>query len=133
MKHALTPCLGIPVYYDPKLKNISDTRGLRRWKKIVVGPGFLRLSEREAGAVLLHEAGHCKLHHLEKRLSMVWLVLVSPQRLLRICLEQEHEADDFAVKHGYGQDLAQLFSRMEQRKALFHPALSARIARLKGL
>lgn len=132
MRTALTPCLGIPVFYDPDLKNISDSRGLWRWKKILIGPLFLRLSEREAGAALLHEAGHCKLRHLEKRLTMAWLVLISPQRLLRFCLDQEHEADRFAAQCGYGADLAGLFARMEQQKGWFHPKLSERIARLTG-
>jgi Zn-dependent protease with chaperone function len=119
------------VLYDPELKNISDSRGIWRWKKIVVGPSFLRLDEREAGAVLLHEAGHCKLRHLEKRLTMLWLVLVSPKRLLRICLEQEYEADRFAAKCGYGNDLIRLFNRMSaQSPGPFHPELGSRIARL---
>ena len=130
MKIALTPCLGIPVYYDPGLKNISDSRGLWWWKKIVLGPGFLQLSGREGCAVLLHEAGHCKLRHLEKRITMAWLVLVSPQRLLRICLEQEYEADRFAAGCGYGADLMRLFCRLQQAAGPFHPELSQRIARL---
>jgi Zn-dependent protease with chaperone function len=130
MRTKLQPCLGIPVYYDPKLKNISDSRGIWRWKKIVVGPSFNRLDDREAGAVLLHEAGHCKLRHLEKRLKMLWLVLISPQKLLRICLEQEFEADRFAARCGYGNDLIRLFHRLAEQPAPFHPKMSERIARL---
>ena len=132
MKTQLTPCLGIPVFYDPDLKNISDSRGLWRWKKIIVGPQFKNLSEREAGAVLLHEAGHCKLRHLEKRISMAWLMLTSPQRLLNLCLAQEYEADAFAARCGYGNDLARLFARMQQGQGPFHPELASRISRLKG-
>ena len=130
MKKSLWPCLGIPVFYDPKLKNISDSRGLWRWKKIVVGPAFFRLDEREAGAVLLHEAGHVKLRHLEKRLTMLWLVLISPQKLLRICVEQEFEADRFAARCGYGADLTRLFHRLAREPQMFHPSLDERIARL---
>ncbi len=130
-KHALAPCLGIPVVYDPGLKNISDSRGIWRWKKIVIGPNFAKLSEREQGAVLLHEAGHCLLRHLEKRLTMTWLVLVNPEKLLRLCINQEYEADQFAAVRGYGDGLVKLFCRMENADGTFHPELSSRIARLQ--
>lgn len=132
MRTALTPCLGVPVYYDPELKPISDSRGLWRWKKIVLGPKFLGLPDREKAAVLLHEVGHCKLHHLEKRISMVWLVLFSPKRLLRLCMEQEHEADRFAARRGYGDDLARLFARtIGNGPGPFHPDRESRITRLR--
>lgn len=130
MRSELTPCCGIPTFYDPELKNISDSRGIWRWKKIILGNAFHQLSEREAKAVLLHEVGHCKLRHLEKRLTMLWLVLWNPQKLLRLCIEQEYEADRFAARMGYGMDLVQLFCRMQRQQGPFHPELSERIARL---
>lgn len=48
-------------------------------KRIIVGPKFRRLTAREAEAVLLHEVGHCKLRHAEKRVLAVlmsWRVTV---------------------------------------------------------
>ena len=58
--------MGIPVRYDAALAVLSDSRGIGPWKKIVVGPTFHLLTERQKGAVLLHEVGHCKLCHTEK-------------------------------------------------------------------
>lgn len=68
-KVVLPRCLGIPVLYDPALPILSDSRGIGAWKKITVGPSFLELTERQKGAVLLHEAGHCKLWHTEKLIA----------------------------------------------------------------
>lgn len=81
------PCpkiLGIPVIYDADLPILSDSSGIWRWKKIFVGPYFYRLSERQQGAVLLHEAGHCKMLHVEKiilhallRPRLIWAVIAA--------------------------------------------------------
>lgn len=74
--------LGIRVVYDPRMVLISDSRGLWPCKKIVIGPAFLRLSDRQKGAVLLHEAGHCKLFHTERivlytllRPRLIWALI----------------------------------------------------------
>lgn len=63
--------LGILVFRDPKLTVMCEARGLWPFQKIVIGPSFERLTTREQGAVLLHEAGHCKLHHTAKRILFV--------------------------------------------------------------
>lgn len=136
MKLKLDKCLGIPVYYDDALTNISYSFAFWRWNKIVVGPAWRGLPEREAGAVLLHEAGHVKLRHFEKRLRMLWLVFVNPGRLLGLCAEQEFQADRFAAECGYGVELAQLFCRLQRSaekrpdSGPLHPDLSSRIMRL---
>lgn len=127
----LPRCHGVPVSYDPGLKNISDSRGIWPFKKIVVGPQFLQLSPGEQGAVLLHEVGHCQLYHLEKRIAMMWLVLVSPKRLLRLCLAQEYEADAYAAKEGFAPYLASVFSRLQDAEGVLHPDLALRIERLR--
>lgn len=122
--------LGIPVRYLPKFKGLSDSRGLGRWKAIVVGPAFVRLPADQQAAVLLHEAGHCKLRHLERRLARLWLLLWSPRRLSAYCINQEFEADRFAAQHGFGQSLAALFTRLSAVDTPLHPPLYIRIQRL---
>lgn len=133
MKAHRPAVLGIPVVYDERMERISDTSGIGRWKRIKIGPSFWQLTPREAEAVLLHEAGHCKLYHLEQRLLWIWLALVSPRRLIEMCHEQEYAADRFAAAAGYGLDLVSLFTRMHEGNDTavnFHPPLAARIERL---
>lgn len=124
--------LDIPLVYDDRLALISDSRGVWPFKRIVVGPAFNRLTPREQQAVVLHEAGHCKLYHLEKRLVMLWLAAFSPRRLIAMCHEQEYAADRFAAAAGYGLDLVSLFNKMREaeQEVSFHPPLASRIERL---
>ncbi len=127
----LNPCLGIPVVYDPALKVIADSRGLARWKKVFVGPVFCAFPPREQQALLLHEVGHCKLRHLERRLLAALVLLFWPPALARYCRAQEFQADLFVLHCGYGKDLAQAFLRLRSTHASpLHPPLQARIARL---
>ncbi len=123
-------CLGIPVHYSERLRVICESRGIWRWKKIVVGPDFTQFPPREKMAFLLHEAGHCKLHHVEKRLLNLWWLLIWPRRLVRLCVEQEHQADLFVKNCGYGADLARAFSRLVEMEKTLHPPIKERIARL---
>lgn len=123
----LIPCLGIPVRYDPGMREISEARGLWRWREIVVGPKFTAFPPREGQAFLLHEAAHCKMRHLEKRL--LWMLL-TPWRIARVCRAQEFEADRFVWHCGYGPDLARGFARILPTKSPLHPPLHERIARL---
>jgi Zn-dependent protease with chaperone function len=119
------------VYYDAGLKNLSVSRGMFAWHWIVVGPEFRFLNEREKGAVLLHEAAHCRLQHRLKRILWTWLVFVSPRKLLEICQEQEYEADRFAAGCGYRDDLVSVFQKLrEEADAPYHPSLASRIERL---
>lgn len=128
-----TDCLGIPVCYLSDFNGISDSRGLWRWKKIVVGPTFTRFPPREQAAMLLHEVGHCKLYHLEKRLLRLWRLLWHPSQLAAYCMQQEFEADRFVSGCGYGADLARAFSRLTEGNAALHPPLSLRIERLTSI
>ena len=128
----IDPVLGIEVVFDEGLANICDSRGIFRWKKIVVGPTFLSFPPREQQALLLHEVGHCKLKHLEKRLARLWLLFWSPRRLAEMCIEQEFEADRFVAAIGLGGALAQAFGRIKATPDPFHPPVTERIARLIG-
>lgn len=127
--------LGIPVLYKPDLRVISDTFGFWKWKVIRVGPGFITgLRAREKQAVLMHEAGHVKLFHLERRILNLWRAFWFPS-LVAYCREQEFEADRFAAAAGYGLDLAIFFRKIErcgQHKYSFHPDVNDRVARLLG-
>lgn len=125
-------CLGIAVIHDTNLKMISESRGVLWWKKIVIGNSFFNFPEREKMAILLHEAGHCKLHHVEKRILSLWLAFW-PTLLARYCQNQEYQADYFVAKCGYGDDLASAFLRMiAYPQGAFHPAVDSRIARLRA-
>lgn len=80
----LAKCMGVPVAYDARMVIISDSGGFLWWKKIAVGPGFLELTERQRGAVLLHEVGHCKLWHSERillhtilRPRLLWAIIAA--------------------------------------------------------
>lgn len=120
------PFLGIPVRYDENLKSICESRGVFRWKEIVVGPDFARFPAGEQAALLTHEAGHCKRFHVERRL----LALLTPWRLKRLCIEQEFEADRFARAMGFGPLLASAFARLAPAKQVLHPPRHERIMRL---
>lgn len=122
----LNPCLGIPVRFDPNQKTICESRGLGFLKKVFVGPAFLAFPPREQQALLLHEVGHCKLRHLEKRI----VALLTPWRTARVCREQEFEADRFAAGCGYGADLARAFLRIQAVPDPLHPPKEERIRRL---
>ncbi len=127
----MTPdCLGIQVHYRPRFKGISDSRGVWRWKKIIVGTVFTQFPMREQAAILLHEAGHCKLFHVEKRILNLWRLFWRPASLVNLCIQQEFEADRFAAGCGYGPDLARAFCRISNEKSLLHPPLEERVDRL---
>ncbi len=132
----INPCLGVPVEFDEKMRDIvSEARGLWRWKKIVIGPSIQIFSPSEREAILLHEVAHCKARHLERRIGALWLLLVNPRRLARLCLEQEFEADSFVAACGKGPALASAFLRLqahgrESSSSALHPSLAERIERL---
>ncbi len=153
-------CLGIPVRYDARSKAIVDSRGFWRWKEIVVGPGFFAFPPREQGALLLHEAGHCKCNHV---LKLALFILRSPRRIARFLkcaaasarkkhgeaqffnavaqrlpevaayrIAQELEADRFAAGCGYAHDLVRAFGRIQSDGGPFHPHPALRVSRLLG-
>jgi hypothetical protein len=132
----INPCLGVPVEFDEKMRDVvSEARGLWRWKKIVIGPSVRIFSPAELEAILLHEVGHCKARHLERRIAALWLLFFNPKRLRRLCVEQEFEADSFVAMCGKGPALASAFMRLqahgrESSSSALHPSLEERIKRL---
>lgn len=155
----LNDCLGVPVYFDSAYTGISESRGFLLWKKIIVGRSWETLSRREQGAILLHEVGHIKRMHAEKRLlPSIWMHLRFPLKMLSILraknevearslwdevLEdsgvaalaraQEFEADKFCADCGYGLDLAMAFSRMKTHIDPLHPSTEERLLRLNPM
>ncbi len=123
--------MGIPVVFDPELEVIADSRGLFRWKMIFVGPKIRAFPPREQQALLIHEVGHCKLRHLERRILAALYLIFWPPALARFCRAQEFQADLYVAHCGYGRDLAQAFMRFKSGAGgVFHPPLPERIARL---
>lgn len=130
----INDCLGIPVRFSRRLRVISDSRGIWRWKRIVVGPSFLSFPPREQQAILLHEVAHCKLRHLEERLKSLWKLIFGPSELFALCREQEFQADRFVAACGFGPELVQAFLRVGPRPAdPIHPPLQERIERLVAI
>ncbi len=127
----MTPsCLGIRVVHDPSLRWIAHSRGIGPWKKIVVGNDFFNFTPREQGAILLHEAGHCKLCHVEKRIINLWRAFI-PKLMFDYLRNQEYQADYYAAQCGYGVDLATAFAKLRAvPQKLWYPDVDTRIARL---
>lgn len=145
-------CLGIPVIYDPEMESVSitldrsrwwwpwkfarfpglvETRGLFRWKYIVTGRTLYAFPPREQQAILLHEVGHARMNHIEKRLLRAWQIVLWPFGFARFCIMQEFQADNFAAHCGYAVELASALSRMStDHRASLHPAVADRLARL---
>lgn len=136
-------CLGIPVIYDPTLTEIAHSRGFLFWKTIVIGPLFTAFAAREQQAILLHEAGHCKLWHAERclwpllraillhpalalaaalqrdpvRTEMLWSEWIERSGIAELRRAQEYQADYYAAQCGYGADLARAYSRVCEQYA----------------
>ena len=159
MRQRLPDILGIPVWFDDAFEGISDSRGFLWWKGIFVGQSWTRLTRREQGAVLLHEAGHVKLWHAEKRIlpslrmhffnlrkiaaivrakneaqvRSMWGELLKDSGVAALAREQEFEADRFCAGCGYGSDLAMAFSRMQTESDPMHPPTEERLLRLNPM
>lgn len=122
---------GIPVRFDPAQSTLCDSRGIWPLKRIVYGPALRELPAREQQAVILHEAAHCKMFHVEHRLAALWRLFVRPASLAELCRLQEFEADRFVIAHGYGPDLARVLLRFQSgKRGPLHPSTSERIRRL---
>ena len=134
-KPEIAPCMGIPVIYRERAPYACYTIFLWPFQRIVVSRDFMRLSPRQKMALLLHEVGHCKGHHLFWRLIMFWRFVFSPAKLLAYCQEQEFEADRFAAERGFGADLIALYRQMKDPESwelrLFHPTFRDRVARIE--
>lgn len=122
-------CLGIPVHFDPSLRVLCDSRGIWPFKRIVVGPAIRMFTQRETEAILMHEVGHCKLFHLEKRLLNLWKI-IAPQELAEYCRNQEYQADNFVCQLGKGRELLSAFNKIVSAGSTLHPDMASRIERL---
>ena len=81
------------------------------FKRIYLGVRFKRLSPKQQIAAVLHEMGHCELHHSEIRIVSLFLIAWwNPWWFLRICRNQELAADKYVVTHGYAHYLLDLLS-----------------------
>jgi hypothetical protein len=125
--------LGIPIRFDANYKGLADSRGLWRWKSIVIGVQFLMLGPAHKLAVLYHEACHCLRHHMEKRVIALPMLFIRPAFSMRLCAEQEMEADAFAAANGYGKDLLDVLTRFGGEPGTFYPSNEERVTRLTAL
>ena len=124
---------GIPVHVDILQRRVATARGVWPFKRIVVGENFFYLTQKQQMAFLLHEVGHCKKMHMEKRLlSLPWL-LIDPERNIAQAKEQEHEADEFAAREGYGVELLSGLKKFTGESGVFYPTLEARAKRINAL
>lgn len=124
--------MGITVRFSRRVE-VAQARGIWPFKRIVVGHQWYWLSERERMAVLLHEVGHCKLFHMEKRVAMLWVLLTRPELAKAVCREQEMEADEFAVSRGYGVELRAFVCRSHAEQGPFYPDRKERLRNLNNL
>lgn len=111
------------------LSAICQARGVWPFKRIVCGPRLRTFTDDEQQAILAHEAGHCKLLHLEKRIAHLWL-LFQPAKLAQLCRDQELEADDYVRALGLGRALISFLAKAPNEEAPLHPSPGLRIARL---
>lgn len=105
--------LGIKVKLDPSIPGLAKARGIWPFRRIYIGQRWYMLTDRQQMAVLMHEAGHCKMFHLEKRVAMRWLSPIRSSWVLKICMEQEFEADEFAAQQGYGLALIEILNELD--------------------
>lgn len=104
-------CKNIPVRAAER-SGVAWARGLWPLQWIEIGRDWFMLTPGEQEAVLLHEVGHCRGHHMIARwllLPLCWLPAV--QALAR---RQELAADAFAVREGRGLDLLRFIFRFNR-------------------
>ena len=109
---------------------VCELRGMGPWKRVFLGDLSLQLPMRFLRAMIMHEIGHAKHLHNEKRLLALWQIVLAPAAFMRCCIAQEFEADRYAALHGYGSDLAAFLSFVNSPKGALHPSSEERIARL---
>lgn len=121
---------GIPVSVNLHACHAARAFGIWPFKRIVVGENWFYLSPREKRAFLLHEVGHCKRFHMEKRLLALPMLLINSQFNIRMAIEHEHEADQFAAREGYGIELLAAIKRLGYTSGTFYPTYAARAERV---
>jgi hypothetical protein len=104
------------------------------WGTIRTGEFFEFLPEDEQRAVLAHERGHLARRHHLKRLS--WFVTLRvffrTDAFLRMCEEQEIEADSYARDTGHGPALAKFITKHVKMTAFGYPSVIRRLENLHG-
>lgn len=114
----------VPVTFDAELESAAEARGVL-FRRILIGERFLDAPPPEQMAILLHEFGHhANWHRLIRWLT---LPLFWTRWVQRMNLEQECEADWFAVAEGYGAFLAMFLSRFDG------PDARERVSRIRQL
>ena len=124
---------GIVVRFDEDFPGVAESRGIWPFKRIVVGARFFHMHGSTQRAVLLHEAGHCKLFHMERRILALPALFLNPGFANDLCVRQELQADKFAADKGFGVELLALIRRMEGDHGRFYPSRERRIAQLEAL
>jgi hypothetical protein len=133
---------GYTVLYDNEYRGLAQAHGIWPMKWVTVGASWFALDVRARVAVILHEAGHNRRWHKEKRLFFVLLYLLpslfmpeawTMRKLRGVSVAHEREADEFAKSKGYGLDLLRGLARASAGECgEFHPSLDERAAWLKG-
>lgn len=119
---------GFEVFYDPHTTQVAHAAGIGRWRRIIVGSAYFFLPAGMRHAVLLHEAGHLRSHHLLQRIA--WLPLCWTARARAHAAAHELEADAFVAEQGYGADLLSFVQRFD-RGGEFYPDVKDRCAALQ--
>ncbi len=132
----LDSVFGIPVFFATNCGRVAQATGFWPFrKKILVGLQWFYLSPEEQYAVLLHEVGHCKAFHMEKRILYIPLVIF-PSLLKALCRQQELEADEFVVKNGHGEAFSKALDRMKKinfnEDYGLYPTIEERISRINS-
>jgi hypothetical protein len=61
------------------------------------------------------------------------MLFIRPAFSMRLCAEQEMEADAFAASNGYGKDLLDVLTRFGGEPGTFYPSNEERVTRLTAL
>lgn len=126
---------GYRVKVDLRTRCMAQARGIWPFKRIIIGENYFYLTPREKYGVLLHEAAHCKKFHMEIRLLALPLLLINPDFNIRLSKEQEHQADEFAAREGYGVELLSAINKIKNHSeaGMFYPTYEARVERVNRI
>jgi Zn-dependent protease with chaperone function len=151
LRKRLLDLMDIPVFLDSDATVLARAAGVGPWKKILVSPAWEALPNAEKSAVLVHEVGHCKAFHMEKRIAMLiltalpvlavlpWPFIVAALTSIAVweftCYQartHELEADRFAAQAGYAGGLVTYLMRAPEVSDAedFYPTNAERIAAL---
>lgn len=123
---------GIPVDIDVRQAATACARGLWPFKRIVVGLKWYALPVDQRVAVLYHEAGHCRLFHLEKRILALPLLLVAPRLAAAIARRHELASDRYAAQAGFAAPHIAYLEEAHADDSDFYPSREERISSLRA-